>query len=125
MVMKRKVDGRHVLYHYLQKELQSDDVWLFQMLASRLVASLGVWFRPSLYKRMPILVPYAVRDPTCRPRKPHEKEEWGSPDPRGYFRDDNTLIKRIPASLRIRSPLVEIYNGRSLGSGFVARMCGD
>ncbi len=38
----RKVDGEHVLYHYLQKDLRERDVWLFQMLTARLMAELGI-----------------------------------------------------------------------------------
>lgn len=118
--MRKKIDGEHVLYHFLQKDLRESDIWLFQMLAARLVSSLGVWFSPEMYKRMPILVPYAVRDPTCRKRGASDTEEWGAPNELGLFRDDNSLIKNLPSSLEIRSPRKEIYSGAFLGSGFVA-----
>jgi hypothetical protein len=35
----REIDGNDVLYHFLQKELLQQDVWLFQMLTARLVTS--------------------------------------------------------------------------------------
>ena len=50
--MRRKTDGNHILYHYLQKELLTSDVWLFQMLAARLVTGLGIWIHPDTYSAM-------------------------------------------------------------------------
>lgn len=116
-----KLDGENILYHYLQKDLLTKDVWLFQMLAARLVASLGIWFHPDLYRQIPILLPFARRDSTCRKNCNKEHiEQWGSPDKEGYFRDDNSLIKSIPKGLAIRSPLKDIYGDKKIGTGFVA-----
>lgn len=121
MTGKQSVDGSNVLYHYLQKDLYRNDIWFFQMLVARLVASLGIWFRPSFYKQFPLLRPYAVRDPTCRKNtNPDKIEEWGSPNEMGYFRDDNSLLKGMPSSLKIISPLKDLYNGKCIGKGFVA-----
>ncbi|TSC58774.1 MAG: hypothetical protein Greene041619_320 [Candidatus Peregrinibacteria bacterium Greene0416_19] len=119
MSTKGKVDGEHVLYHFLQKELLRTDVWLFQMLASKLVASLGIWMSPKLYTKLPLLAPYAVRDNSCRKSKSNGVEQWSSPNEDGYLRDDNSLIKDIPRSFVIKSPL-EIYSGKNLDTGFVA-----
>jgi len=116
-----KIDGENVLYHYLQKDLLIKDVWLFQMLAAKLVASLGIWFHPDIYKKIPVLLPYARRDATCRKNcNKNRIEEWGSPDKNGFFRDDNSLIKNIPKRLIIKSSLKDIYDTRKIGSGFVA-----
>lgn len=116
-----KIDGAHVLYHYLQKDLLKNDIWLFQMLTARLVVSLGIWLSPLAYERFPILLPFAVRDPKCRgDRNKGIPDEWGSPDGRGYFRDDNSLIKGIPRSLTIKNPANALYDGLRMGSGFVA-----
>jgi len=120
-VATRKVDGSGVLYHFLQKDLIQSDVFFFQMLVARLVVGLGIWFTPSLYRELPFLVPYAVRDPHSRGnQRLGLPDQWGSPNPRGYFRDDNSLIKKVPASLPIRSRLVDVYDRRSIGTGFVA-----
>ncbi|GMU40671.1 MAG: hypothetical protein AMXMBFR23_15370 [Chloroflexota bacterium] len=117
----RTVDGSGVLYHFLQKDLIQSDVFFFQMLIARLVVALGIWFPPSLYAELPLLVPYAVRDPHSRGnRKLALPDQWGSPNQQGYFRDDNSLIKKVPASLRIRSRLTDVYAGRAIGTGFVA-----
>ena len=116
----RQVDGNHVLYHFLQKGLLQEDVWLFQMLTARLVASLGIWLPIELYSKMPLLTPHAVRDNTCRKDvKAGRPEAWGSPNSKGYFRDDNSLIKGIPTALAIESRFSE-YKGARIGNGFVA-----
>lgn len=120
MPARREVNGDHVLYHYLQKELLRSDVWFFQMLSAKLVASLGIWMKPDLYARLPLLIPYAVRDNSCRKSKSNSIEQWSCPDDLGYLRDDNSLIKDIPRSFKISSPLKEIYNGNYLDTGFVA-----
>ena len=46
MAKPRTVDAKGLLYHFLQKDLQQQDVWLFQMLTTRLITSLGIWRRP-------------------------------------------------------------------------------
>lgn len=117
---KATVDGNHVLYHYLEKDLKDRDIWLFQMLASKLFTSLGIWFSPETYSRCPILVPYAVRDASCRHSGPDGADEWGSANGCGYLRDDNSLVKNLPRSLRVRSPDNPLYHGKTLGNGFVA-----
>jgi hypothetical protein len=114
------VDGNGVIYHYLQKGLLQDDIWLFQMLAARLITSLGIWLPVQVYAELPLLVPFAVRDPHARANKrAGTPESWGSPNHDGYFKDDNTLIKAIPRSLRIASTF-RFYAGRRLGPGFTA-----
>jgi hypothetical protein len=116
----RQIDGNHILYHFLQKGLLQEDVWLFQMLTARLVTSLGIWFPLRTYSVMPLLTPYAVRDSTCRRDvKAGRPEAWGSPNSQGYFRDDNSLIKGIPTALQIESRFSE-YSGARMGNGFVA-----
>jgi hypothetical protein len=115
-----EVDGNHVLYHFLQKGLLQEDVWLFQMLTARLVASLGIWLPIKLYSKMPLLTPHAIRDSTSRKDvKAGRPEAWGSPNSNGYFRDDNSLIKGIPAALLIESRFSG-YEGARIGNGFVA-----
>jgi hypothetical protein len=116
----RKVDGENILYHYLEKGLQESDVFLFQMLAARLVSALGVWFSPTLYQQFPILLPFAIRDPNCRPRRRGDPDFWGAPNQKGYFRDDNSLIKSLPRTLPIESTDNPLYHGRRLGNGWVA-----
>ncbi len=114
-----KVNGEHVLYHYLQKDLQENDGKVFEMLTARLITSLGIWFALHLYDQLPTILPFVVRDPTCR-KKVGGTEQWGAPNALGYFRDDNSLVKALPNSLNIVSPRVQYYDGRRIGNGFVA-----
>lgn len=121
MSRTQTVDGEHVLYHYLQKNLSETDVWLFQMLTARLVVALGIWLPPEVYSSMPILLPFARRDSSARGNKrTGSPESWGSPDAQGYFRDDNSLVKGLVRSLEISSPLENIYDKRRLGKSFVS-----
>lgn len=117
---KSEVDGNHVLYHFLQKELQRTDYWLFQMMVARLVASLAIWFSRETYLAMPVLLPFATRDPEARgSARRGVPDQWGSPSAEGFFRDDNSLIKDLPRRLTIDSGS-PIYSGRFIGRGFVA-----
>jgi hypothetical protein len=109
-----------LFYHYLQKDLLENDVWLFQMLTARLVVALGIWLHPDIYSRLPIAVPYAVRDPLSRGSTAQGiPDQWGSPNSDGFFRDDNSLIKGLPGSLPVTSSS-PLFDGRQLGTGFVA-----
>ncbi len=115
----KTVDGSNVLYHYLQKSLQEQDVWLFQMLVAKLIVSLGIWIPPSAYAVLPVALPYVVRDAACRGRG-GTGDQWASPDAKGYVRDDNTLIKNLVKNWPVRSKHFPEYDKRILGNGFVA-----
>ena len=116
-----RLDGGRVLYGYLQHELLRTDVWLFQMLTARLIVGLGVWLGPEIYAHQPLLRPYAVRDPEARGNRSRGvPDQWGSPNEEGLFRDDNSLIKRLPYSLPVRAPRNRRYDGARLHRGFVA-----
>ncbi len=113
------VDGDNILYHYLQKYLFSDDTPQNRIQISKIIRDLAIWLPVNLYCSMPVLLPYVVRDSTCRKSTNKKIEEWGSCDAFGYFRDDNTLIKAIPRKFWIDSNL-KIYNKAKMGNGFVA-----
>jgi hypothetical protein len=84
------------------------------------IQRLGIWIDPLIYRSRPHLVPFAVRDAQSRSKANRAGvETWGAPDSRGYFRDDNTLVKNWVKSLDVvsREPA---YNGRRIGNGFVA-----
>jgi hypothetical protein len=120
MNARSKIRTEGLLYHFLQRDLWEEDVWLFQSLASRLILRLGIWIAPEAYSRIPWLVPYARRDPLSRgSKKLGIADQWGSPDEEGYFRDDNSLLKGIPRSMRVQSSLAA-YSGRQLDRGFAA-----
>jgi hypothetical protein len=80
MAKAQPLKADRLFYQFLQKELYEQDIWLFQMFTSRLVVSLGIWLHPSIYQRIPLLVPYAVRDPHSRGNKKLGlPDAWGSP----------------------------------------------
>jgi hypothetical protein len=91
------------------------------MLLARLIVSLGIWMSPRVYQRMPLLVPFAVRDPSCRgnPAK-GLPDEWGAPNSDALFRDDNSLVKNIPKSIEIVTQKNAYYARGRIGNGFVA-----
>ncbi len=120
MTKPPKIRAEGLLYHFLQRELWEEDVWLFQSLASRLILRLGIWIHPDAYERIPWLLPYARRDPLSRGSKRLRiGDQWGSPDSEGYLRDDNSLLKGIPRSMPVQSSLAA-YSDRQLDRGFVA-----
>jgi hypothetical protein len=116
-----ELSGESVLYPYLQKELLHEDIWLFQLVATRLVTALGIWIHPKIYVRSPLLLPHAVRDQYARSHHSGENDQWGAPNQYGYLRDDNSLIKEIVKCLEIQSSRPH-YKGRQIGraGGWVA-----
>jgi hypothetical protein len=84
-----------------------------------MIHDLSVWLPLTLYQSIPVLLPFVIRDPSCRKSVNKKREEWGSCDPNGYFRDDNTLVKAIPRRFRIKSEN-RIYSSRKMAKGFVA-----
>jgi hypothetical protein len=117
----RALQGNDLLYHYFQKTLLEENPEQFRDVVRGLILGLGVWLPAVSYERYPLLVPYAVRDGTCRgDRRRGIADQWGAPDSEGRFRDDNSLIKGIPRSLSVTNPFNPIVNGSRIGTGFVA-----
>lgn len=120
MTQTKKADGENVIYHYIQKNIVISDDEFSKGLVKRLIADLSIWLPVNLYKKCPILLPYVIRDLTCRQNSKGRGEAWGSPNEKGFFRDDNSLIKAIPRSFLIKSRILASYNNKKLGKGFVA-----
>jgi hypothetical protein len=118
--MSPLIDGNHVIYHYLQKMVAARDDNFSRAVIERLVIDLSIWLPPALYKSFPILLPFCVRDPSCRSSGPHGEDEWGSADSNGYLRDDNSLLKATAPHLEIASPRFPSYHGGRATKGFVA-----
>lgn len=115
-----RINGDTILYHYLQKDLLKADIWLFQMLCSRLVRSLGIWLHPDVYRRMPIILPFAVREPCRQQPAEGDSKRWGYPTSKGYVRDSNLLVKDIVRRMTVVSEGQPLYHGKRIGPGFVA-----
>ena len=88
-----EVDGSNILYHYLQKDLRKSEFPLYLQMVMKLVTDLGVWIHPDDYKKLPITLPYVVRDPML---KTQVRKPWGNPQPNtGLMMDDNLKMKQI------------------------------
>jgi hypothetical protein len=114
------VDGQNILYHYIQKSLLKNEDDFSRELIKHLLIDLSIWIPINFYRRLPIILPYVVRDNSCRIKRENGQDEWGSANSEGFLRDDNSLIKGIMRSFSIGSQRVPAYHGRKLGTGFVA-----
>jgi hypothetical protein len=118
---KGKIDGNHIIYHYIQKNLVPRNDSFSKELIERLIVDLSIWLPVEYYREMPLLFPYALRDQECRKNRSRSGlEEWGSANEMGFFRDDNTLIKGVVKPLSIKSRIVKEYDGSKPGDGFTA-----
>lgn len=116
----RVVHGDDLLYRFFNN-LLADDSGAFSEIPQLLLEATAVWLPPETYSRMPLLLPWVVRDPTCRGNKRRGiPDEWGSPDDRGYLRDDNSLIKSLPRALPVVGPARGGLSGARIGTEFVA-----
>jgi hypothetical protein len=117
---RRVVHGDDLLYYFFQDLLHSDPE-LASRMPQLLIMTMGVWLPLEVYERWPVLLPWVVRDPSCRGnRRKGLPDEWSSPDSDGYLRDDNSLIKALPRALTVRGPARSRMSGARLGSEFVA-----
>jgi hypothetical protein len=115
-----RIDGQNILYHYFQKNLLKNEDEFSRDLLKRLLIDLSIWIPISFYRRLPIILPYVVRDPSCRVKGETGEDEWGACNSSGFLRDDNSLIKGIVRSFQVRSPKISAYDCLRLGTGFVA-----
>jgi hypothetical protein len=121
MVSKNaKIDGQNVLYHYFQNNILRNEDEFSKKLLERLLVDLSIWIPIDFYRKLPIILPYVVRDPSCRVKRGSGEDEWGAADSNGFLRDDNSLIKGIVRSFKVKSPKISAYDGFKLGTGFVA-----
>ena len=86
---------------------------------------MAIWLPLDIYFDFPVLLPWVVRDPTCRGLRDRNGsivrvDEWSAPDALGYLRDDNSLVKALTRSLHISGPKGTHLNGARLGTEFVA-----
>ena len=118
--VEKVVHGDDLLYRFFQS-LFDDRADLAPAVLSRMYSTMGIWFPLELYYHFPILLPWVVRDPSCRGNKKKGlPEEWGSPDREGYLRDDNSLVKALTRSLVIDGTGMPHLHGARMGTEFVA-----
>lgn len=120
---KRKskvVHGDDLLYRFFASLI--DDRFDFATeLLSRMYTTMGIWLPLEVYQRLPVLLPWVVRDNSCRGNKAKGiPDQWGEPNSKGYFRDDNSLVKAIPRSLVVSAMAMPHLNQARMGTDFVA-----
>lgn len=106
------------IYRYLSDGMRGSNAEEFSELTIHLIRRLGIWWSPGVYASLPVIVPWCIRDRTCR--YDQGPESWGAPRSDGYLRDDNSIIKKLPLSLRISGPDEGLYNGYKPWRGFTA-----
>lgn len=118
----RRVNGNDFLYR-LFTDLTAGNDEAAAAIVEAAVESCAIWFPLDLYQRMPVLLPWVVRDPRCRPHKiggVKSPDRWGSPNKDGYLRDDNSLVKGIPRSLTIQGGNGSRLHDTRLGESWTA-----
>ena len=116
----RSVRGDDLLYRFFLDLLAQDDDGAAEI-ARLMVQSLAIWLPLDIYRDWPILLPWVVRDPSCRGSKAKGLQDaWSAPDADGYLRDDNSLVKSLPRSLAVRGPSGSHVHGTKMGTEFVA-----
>jgi len=117
------INGENILYHYIQKTLIADgenDAFTKELI-ERLIVDLSIWIPVEVYQQLPILLPFVVRDSSCRKKQVDaDEDEWGFANSDGFLRDDNSLIKGIIKPLFVDGRIVKEYNNKKLANGFVA-----
>lgn len=106
------------IYRYLSDGMSGSNAEKFTQLIIGLIGRLGVWWSSEVYAALPIIVPWCIRDRTCR--YDQGPESWGAPRSDGYLRDDNSIVKKLPLSLRISGPEESPYKGQKPWRGFTA-----
>ena len=117
--MSKKNNGEDILYHFIQKRLMQRDPKLAKTFIKHAINALSIWFHPTFYQAIPIILPFVVRDSSCRKNKQTGADEWASPNAKGLLRDDNSLVKSKVKSMPVESP-DGIYKNCTIGNGFVA-----
>jgi hypothetical protein len=117
---KKVVHGDDLLYRFFQDVLPRDPE-LFARVPELLLGTMSIWLPLDIYREWPVLLPWVVRDPTCRGSKAKGiPDQWSAPDATGYLRDDNSLIKSLPRALSVRGPVGSHMSGARMGTEFVA-----
>lgn len=87
-------------------------------LTVHLLQHLSIWWPNFAYGVLPTMTPWSIRDRSAR--YDQGPESWGAPRADGYFRDDNSIIKKLPLTLTVHAPSRAGYDGRKPWRGFTA-----
>ena len=115
-----RVNGDNILYRLLTDLIKQGGTH-GQWLVEHIVADCSVWWDPRVYIACPVLLPWAVRDQSCRGDAANGiPDQWGAPNENGYFRDDNSLVKGLVKALDVLGPRDGYMTGKRLSDGWVA-----
>lgn len=117
--MSAKNNGEDILYHFFQKQLMAKNPDFAKSFIKQAINALGIWIHPEFYQKLPVILPFAVRDPSCRKNKETGEDEWAAPNKKGLLRDDNSLVKGIVKSMPVLSK-GDLYKEITIENGFVA-----
>jgi hypothetical protein len=116
----KKRDGDSLTFDFF-KDLFHRKPDLAAEFSCELVRATAIWLPVEVYRSCPVLLPWVVRDPDCRRSlSKNRPEQWGSPCPDGYFRDDNSMVKGLVKAVPVRGPKGSAMNGRRIRNGWVA-----
>lgn len=119
---KKTVDGNDILYKLFKSLLEKDQDLAIDVIREMIIKT-AVWFPIETYQRIPVLLPWVVRDNSCRGKivgKKRVDDQWGAPNALGYLRDDNTMVKDIFKPLQVIGPKDSPVNNQFVSKGFVA-----
>lgn len=122
-LVARHAPRSKALYTYLARGIQGQDAaglsrTEYLRITLGLIEKLGVWWSPEAFRRLPVMVPWCVRDRSCR--YDQGPESWGAPRADAYLRDDNSIIKKLPLTCLISAPPNHPYRDRKPWRGFTA-----
>lgn len=107
------------LYKYLAAGLAAQGYeGAYWQLTETLLTRLSVWWSAWGYEQVPVMVPWAIRDRSAR--YDQGPESWGAPRADGYFRDDNSIIKKLALPLTVIAPVGHPFAGQKPWRGFTA-----
>lgn len=116
----RVVHGDDLLYRFFQDVLARDES-LAEKVPRLLIEAAAIWLPLDVYEQWPVLLPWVVRDASCRGNRAKGiPDQWGAPDRYGHLRDDNSLIKALPRGLAVVGPKHGRMHGAVMGREFVA-----
>jgi hypothetical protein len=117
---QKVVHGDDLLYRFFL-DLFTAEPEPFARVPRLLIESMAIWLPLDVYERFPVLLPWVVRDPTCRGSKGKGiPDQWGAPNDAGFLRDDNSLVKSLPRALAVYGPKGSHVHGTRMGTEFVA-----
>ena len=85
-----------------------------------MIESMAIWLPLDVYCKWPVLLHGSCGTPNVGVTRPRVSGHVGISRSESLLRDDNSLIKALPRSLAVRTPLAGTLRGARMGTEFVA-----